>query len=361
MAVLTALIGFVLSFLVVAVVTPPIRRYALKRKLGDKPNGRKIHTSMIPHLGGIGMVIGVWASLIVLAVLLFLEEGVIPDIAFKVFIPVGMIVILGLVDDTKNLKARQKLTVQILASIIVAVSGVRLFVGLPVVDEHLLFVGLLTAFYLVGTSSSVNLIDGLDGLAAGVSFISAAAFGVAAGLLGVPALVFVALSVAGACMGFLLYNFPPGKIFMGDTGSLFLGIMLGILSCAVTMVEPSVTTFFGVGFILAVPMLDSWLAIARRLALHRPVFEADHLHIHHVLTSFGLSARQTLAILYTMQAAMAVLGILAVKGFVLPVVAGVALLLAAFSTFYRMMVVSKKPAPEKASDFVHGSVPSLEK
>ena len=361
MAVLTALIGFVLSFLVVAVVTPPIRRYALKRKLGDKPNGRKIHTSMIPHLGGIGMVIGVWASLIVLAVLLFLEEGVIPDIAFKVFIPVGMIVILGLVDDTKNLKARQKLTVQILASIIVAVSGVRLFVGLPVVDEHLLFVGLLTAFYLVGTSSSVNLIDGLDGLAAGVSFISAAAFGVAAGLLGVPALVFVALSVAGACMGFLLYNFPPGKIFMGDTGSLFLGIMLGILSCAVTMVEPSVTTFFGVGFILAVPMLDSWLAIARRLALHRPVFEADHLHIHHVLTSFGLSARQTLAILYTMQAAMAVLGILAVKGFVLPVVAGVTLLLAAFSTFYRMMVVSKKPAPEKASDFVHGSVPSLEK
>jgi UDP-GlcNAc:undecaprenyl-phosphate GlcNAc-1-phosphate transferase len=229
------------------------------------------------------------------------------------------------------------------------------------VDEHLLFVGLLTAFYLVGTSSSVNLIDGLDGLAAGVSLISAAAFGIAAGLVGAPDLVFLALSVAGACMGFLIYNFPPGKIFMGDTGSLFLGIMLGILSCAVTMAQPSVTTFFGVGFILAVPMLDSWLAIARRIALHRPVFEADHLHVHHVLASFGLSPKQTLAVLYAMQVVMALLGILAVEGFVFPVIAGVAVLVAAFSTFYRMMVASKKPAPQEASGFVRGSVPSLEK
>jgi UDP-GlcNAc:undecaprenyl-phosphate GlcNAc-1-phosphate transferase len=272
-----------------------------------------------------------------------------------------MIVILGLVDDTKSLRARQKLAIQILASIIIAASGVRLFVGIPAVDERFLFVGALTAFYLVGTSSSVNLIDGLDGLAAGVSFISALAFGGAAALLGAPALVFVALSVAGACIGFLLYNFPPGKIFMGDTGSLFLGIMLGILACAVTMVAPAVTTFFGVGFILAIPMLDSWLAIARRLALRRPVFEADHLHIHHMLISFGLSTRQTLAVLYSMQAVMAALGILAIQGFVLPVVAGAVLLLAAFSTFYRIMVAPKEPAEKTAADFVGGSVPSLEK
>lgn len=357
---LNALMGFVLAFLVVALFTPPIRRYALKRKLGDKPNGRKIHTSMIPHLGGIGMVVGVWASLVWLAVRTYLERGVVPDLAFRVFVPVGMIVVLGLVDDTKNLRARQKLAVQILASVFIAVAGVRLYAGVPVVDDYLLFSGALTAFYLVGMSSSVNLIDGLDGLAAGVSLISAAAFGVAAALLGAPSIVFIALSLAGACLGFLLYNFPPGKIFMGDTGSLFLGIMLGILACAVTMAEPAVTTFFGVGFILAVPMLDSWLAIARRLALRRPVFEADHRHIHHVLTSLGLSARQTLAVLYSMQAAMSVLGILAIKGFFLPVVAGAAFLVAAFSTFYRMMVVSKEPAPEAASDFVRG-VPSLGK
>ena len=355
---LQAVVALALSFLVVAVSTPAIRTYALQRKLGDKPNGRKIHTSMIPHLGGIGMVLGVWASLgVVAAVFGGMREGVL-GVLLKTLVPVGMIVALGLADDTKNLKAHQKLSIQTLASIIIAVSGFHLFVGLPFFDTHLLFVVLLTAFYLVGTSSSVNLIDGLDGLAAGVSLISASAFGVAAALLHAPALLCVSLALAGACLGFLLYNFPPGKIFMGDTGSLFLGIMLGVLACSITMVKPAISTFFGVCFLLAIPMLDSWLAIARRLALRRPVFEADHMHIHHVLTSFGLSARQTLAILYPMQAVMAVLGIFAIKGFVLPVVGGLAFLLLAFPTFYRMMVASKQKAPERASDFVRASIPS---
>ncbi len=364
MAGLQAVLAFALSFLIVALSTPRIRKYALKRKLGDKPNGRKIHTSVIPHLGGIGMVLGVWVSLAVLAVSVVARGGYIPDIVFRVFVPIGLIVILGLVDDTKNLKALQKLSVQIVASIIVAVSGVHLLVGIQAVDQRFVFVGLLTAFYLVGTSSSVNLIDGLDGLAAGVSLISAAAFGVSAALLGAPMLVWVALALAGACLGFLIHNFPPGKIFMGDTGSLFLGIMLGVLSCSITMFKPAVTTFFGVCFILAIPMLDSWLAIARRLVLRRPVFEADHMHVHHVLTSFGFSSRQTLAVLYSMQVVMAALGVLSVAGFVLPVIAGVAFLFVAFMTFFRMMVASKDRVRETAataSDFVHGTVPSLEK
>jgi len=358
---LHAAMTFVLSFLVVAVATPPIRRYALQRKLGDKPNGRKIHTSMIPHLGGIGMVLGVSGSLAVLALLLVATNRPVPRLFLDMVIPVGMMIVLGLTDDTKNLKARQKLFVQTAAALVVAASGIHLVVGWAAFDNQLLFVILLTVFYLVGTSSSVNLIDGLDGLATGVSFISAAAFAVTAALVGSPALVWVSLALAGACLGFLLYNFPPGKIFMGDTGSLFLGTMLGILACSITMAKPAVPTFFGVCFVLAVPMLDSWLAIARRLTLRRPVFEADHLHIHHVLTSFGFSTRQTLALLYSMQAVMAVLGFLAVLGFVLPVIAGVVLLALAFSTFYGMMVVSKAKRSEGTPDFVHGSVPSLEK
>ncbi len=358
---LQALVALALSFLVVAVATPAIRTYALQRKLGDKPNGRKIHSSMIPHLGGIGVVVGVWVSLLaVSAIFGGMRDGVL-GILLKTFVPVGMIVILGLADDTRNLKAHQKLSIQTLASIIIAVSGFHLLVGIPFFDGHLLFVVMLTAFYLVGTSSSVNLIDGLDGLAAGVSFISAVALGIAAALLHAPALVCVSLALSGACLGFLLYNFPPGKIFMGDTGSLFLGIMLGVLACSITMIKPAISTFFGVCFVLAIPMLDSWLAIARRLALRRPVFEADHMHMHHVLTSFGLTARQTLAILYPMQAVMAGLGVLAIKGFVLPVVAGVAFLIVAFPTFYHMMVASKQKEPERAADFVPTSIPSLEK
>jgi UDP-GlcNAc:undecaprenyl-phosphate GlcNAc-1-phosphate transferase len=352
---------FVLSFLVVAVTTPFIRRYALQRKLGDKPNGRKIHTSMIPHLGGIGMVLGVSGSLGALAVSAALTGRPVPRLFLDMVVPVGMIVVLGLADDTKNLKARQKLFVQIAASLIVAVSGIHLLVGWSILDNHLLFTVLLTTFYLVGTSSSINLIDGLDGLATGVSLISAAAFGVSASLAGAPPLVWLSLALAGACLGFLIYNFPPGKIFMGDTGSLFLGILLGILACAITMAQPAVTTFFGVCLILAVPVLDSWLAVARRLALRRPLFEADQMHIHHVLTSFGFSARQTLAVLYSVHAVFAVLGTLAVAGLVVPVVIGAAMFIFAFSTFYHMMVASRETSTARTPEFVRGSVPSLEK
>lgn len=361
MAIVYAAVTFVLSFLAVVLATPAIRRYALQRKLGDKPNGRKINTSMVPHLGGIGMVIGVSGGLAALSALFIATGKPVPRLFLDMLVPVGMIILLGLTDDTKNLRARQKLVVQSAAALIVAFSGIYLFVGWEVLDEHLLFVILLTAFYLVGTSSSVNLIDGLDGLAAGVSFISAVAFGVAAALVGASAPVWVSLALAGVCLGFLVYNFPPAKIFMGDTGSLFLGILVGILACSITMARPAVTTFFGVSFILAVPILDSWLAIARRLALRRPVFEADHLHIHHILTSFGFSARQTLAVLYSMQALMAALGILAVMGHALFVLAGAAFFAFSFSVFYRMMVVSKETLPEGAPDFVRGSVPSLEK
>lgn len=361
MAGLHALVAFSLSFLVVAASTPIIRRYALQWKLGDKPNGRKIHTSTIPHLGGIGMVIGVFGSLGVVAGFLAAPGSGLSGFLLKILIPVVMVAALGVTDDTKNLRASQKLAIQTLASIIIAVSGIHLLAGIPAFDSHLMFVIILTTFYLVGISSSVNLIDGHDGLAAGVTCISAVAFGLSAFLLNAPVLVCVSLAVAGSCLGFLLYNFPPGKIFMGDTGSLFLGIILGILACSVTMLAPSVNTFFGVCFILSIPMLDSWLAIARRVAMRRPVFEADCMHIHHVLGSFGLSPRRTLVILYSMQAVMAVFGVLAIKGFVFPIIAGLAFLLLVFVAFYRMMVVSKETQPELSSEFVPGSIPSLEK
>jgi len=358
---LHAVVAFLLSFLVVALLTPVIRRYALQWKLGDKPNGRKIHTSTIPHVGGIGMVLGSLGSLAALLVVFPSAGAAVPGLLLKILLPVGMIVALGLTDDTKNLKAGQKLAVQTLASIIVAISGIHLLTGIPVFDSHLIFVILLTTFYLVGVSSAVNLIDGHDGLAAGVVCISAGAFGVTALVLGSPVLVCVSLALAGACVGFLLYNFPPGKIFMGDTGSLYLGIMLGILACSITMLQPGINTFFGVCLILSVPMLDALLAIARRLTLRRPLFEADCLYIHHVLRSFGFSPRQTLVIIYSVQAVLAAMGILAIMGFVFPIFTGIAVLLVAFFTFYGMMVASKVKRVERPSEFAPGSVPSLEK
>jgi len=351
---------FVLAFSIVAIVTPFVRSLALRWKLGDKPNGRSIHTSTIPHLGGIGMVVGTIISLAVIGRFFgFSDLGW--SFLYKLAAPVAMIVVLGLADDVRNLRARQKLTVQIVASAILAVSGVHLYLGLQSFDANVLAVILLTTFYLVGTSSSVNLIDGHDGVAAGVSLIAAAAFAVLAWIVGANHLVMLSLALAGVCLGFLIYNFPPGKIFMGDTGSMFLGIVLGAIACGLSMTQPAITTFFAVCLVLAIPTLDALLALARRLVLRRPVFLADHQHVHHILTSFGFTARQTVAILYSLQAVMACLGVLAMSGYVIPIVAGGVVFLLLFVGFFRLMVVTNQREHSASPNLPHGSVPSLEK
>ena len=149
---------------------------------------------------------------------------------------------------------------------------------------------------------------------------------------------------------------------MGDTGSMFLGIMLGIVACYFTMMQPSINTFVAVCFVLSIPMIDTCLAIVRRLSLRRPVFQADCLHIHHILTSFGFSTRETLFILYGMQAVMAFLGILVMKGFTVPLVLGLIVLALTFYTFIRIMVATESGERETASPkFSPGSFPSLEK
>ncbi|MDH3216685.1 MAG: undecaprenyl/decaprenyl-phosphate alpha-N-acetylglucosaminyl 1-phosphate transferase [Candidatus Krumholzibacteria bacterium] len=359
------LLHIVVSFLVacafVATITPVVRKYALRWRLGAKPNGRKVSTSSIPHVGGIGMFLGTVLSVMVVG-LVFGEaaNGAVSFLA-KLAIPVSLIVALGLTDDTKNLKAGQKLTIQILSSVVLALVGFHLLTGIGLFDQSWLFVILLTTFYLVGISSSVNLVDGLDGLAAGLSLISAATFAVLGVMFASTPVIAVSVAVSGACLGFLVYNFPPAKIYMGDTGSMFLGIMLGVIACSFTMLQPAINTFFGVFFILAIPIVDSWLAIVRRLILRTPVFRADSLHVHHVLSLFGFSPRQVLGILYCMQALMALLGILTVKGLIVPLILGLVIVTIMFLSFIKIMVASKERTGSVAAKFTHNSIPSLEK
>ena len=277
----------------------------------------------------------------------------------RIILPVLLIVGLGIADDAKNLRAGQKLTIQVFAAVFLVFSGIQLLTGLQLFDQSSLFVLLFTSFYLVGISSSVNLVDGIDGLASGLSIISAATFAVLGFLLGAYPAAFLSLAIVGACAGFLIYNFPPAKIYMGDTGSMFLGITLGIIACSFTVLQPSINTFLGVGLILAIPMVDSWLAIARRLMLRTPVFQADALHMHHVLNVYGFSKRQTLAILYFMQVVIAILGVLTVMGLVLPMVLGFLLVALLFVSFIRFMVASKERTDRVSGKLA--SIPSLEK
>jgi len=338
---LVILAAFIVGSAVSAVATPIVRKYAVRWKLGDKPNGRRIHTAMIPHLGGIAIVLGTIGGVYIATLIAGDAANSLRDMLALTFPAIGLIVVLGLIDDMRSLRAVQKLTVQVLAAVLIVLSGVALYTGWTTIDIVPFSVLVITTLFIVGMSSSVNLIDGHDGLAAGVSFISALAFAVMAAIAGTPTLIVLTLAVAGSCAGFLLFNFPPGRIFMGDTGSMFLGTVLAIVACSLTMLNPTAYTFWGVCLVLGLPMLDAMLAIARRLSLKAPVFLADALHMHHVLRHAGYSPRQILGILYSMQAVFCVLGVAVSAGFVVPLFVGIAFVAVAFASFFRMMVVSR--------------------
>jgi UDP-GlcNAc:undecaprenyl-phosphate GlcNAc-1-phosphate transferase len=342
---------FVVALVVSAAVTPLIRKYALRWKLGDKPNGRRITTHMIPHLGGIALVLGsiTGVALSSQADQALLLRAVLPAVM--------LIVVLGLIDDMRSLGAGQKLAVQVVAAAFLSVSGFVLHTGLPIVDATQLGLLLVSCFFFVGMSSAVNLVDGHDGLAAGVSLISAAAFAVMSLVAGSPVGLVVSLALAGSCLGFLLFNFPPGKIFMGDTGSMFLGISLAVIACSLTSARPSVNTFVGVCFVLGVPILDVILAIVRRVALRSPVFSADSLHMHHVLTHVGFSPRQVLLVVYSMQMLFAVVGVTVLSGATVSLVLGCVLAAVAFVSFLRLMVASRQTGGRVAPAMSPSSIP----
>jgi UDP-GlcNAc:undecaprenyl-phosphate GlcNAc-1-phosphate transferase len=330
-------IAFASALIVSLVATPIVRSCALRWRIGDKPNGRKLDTRPIPHLGGIALFLGVIAALLPLLVMAAPDSGA-SSILVRTVPIVVMIVALGVIDDTRNLRARHKLMVQILAAAGMVALGYRLFTGVWMFDAWMGMLALVSAFFILGMLSSVNLIDGHDGLAAGVSMISAASFAFIASSADVPGVVPVALAVCGACLGFLVFNFPPGRIYMGDTGSMLLGLLLAIMACLVSMRAPSPGMFAAVVLVLGVPLLDTGLAIARRVVLRAPVFSADHLHMHHILRGSGLSPRRTLFVLYAMQLFFCLLGVGASQGWVLPVIVGLGFTTLAFIAFLRMMV-----------------------
>jgi UDP-GlcNAc:undecaprenyl-phosphate GlcNAc-1-phosphate transferase len=330
-------IAFASALVVSLIVTPMVRAIALRWRLGDKPNGRKLHDRPIPHLGGIALFLGVLASLTAFFALTS-QVGVASSIVVRAIPVVCLIVGLGIIDDTRNLRARDKLLVQIFAAAVMVGLGYRLFTGVWMFDAWMGVLSVLSLVFIVGMLSSINLIDGHDGLAAGISILSAAAFAVIGYLAGVPHVMTLALAVCGACLGFLVFNFPPGRIYMGDTGSMLLGLLLAIMACLVSMRAPSPGMFAAVILVLGVPMLDTVLAISRRMVLRAPLFTADHLHMHHILRGSGLSPRRTLFVLYAMQTFFCLLGVAASMGWVLPVIVGLGFTSLAYIAFLRMMV-----------------------
>ena len=344
------------AFAVSVLLTPMVRGIATRYRMGDKPNGRRAHIRMIPHLGGVAIVAGVLVPLALWGDFSAASAASVVDGVLVGAVPaIAIIVLLGLIDDVKSLRAMHKLVVQIVAAAILVGAGFVLHVdGTAAVSVGAL---VLSFIFFIGMPSAVNVIDGHDGLAGGMVLISALAFALIANAIGFGLIVTASLSLVGACLGFLVFNFPPGTIYMGDTGSMFLGTMLALVACSLSMFAPSLHVFFAVCLVLGIPALDAILAIVRRVILRSPVFLADSLHMHHVLQQAGFSPRQVLAILLPVQLLLCALGVAAAFGVTLALIVGALVLATAFIWFLRQMVAARYVGGRLSPDISSGSIP----
>lgn len=291
-------IAFITALLAAMLVTPWVMRLATRMGAVDHPNDRKVHKKVMPRLGGLSVFIGFVAAFLLVIFQYKGEYGY--HEVFGILLGSTLIVFLGVLDDRWNLSARWKFAGQMLAALIVIGFGLQVeFINLPF-DGRIPFGWLsipVTLIWIVGVTNAVNLIDGLDGLASGVSAIATGTIMVIALLLGNDVVAVFAAALLGSTLGFLFFNFHPAKIFMGDTGSLFLGFNLAALSI-LGFKSTTVIAFLIPVLILGVPLSDTFFAIVRRVVNKKPIAEADRNHLHHCLINMGFSHRKTVLMIY---------------------------------------------------------------
>ena len=298
-------LAFMIALGMALILTPAVIAFARQTGALDKPDARKVHVRPIPRIGGIGIYAAFMASIFVQ--LIFAD--VTPEFMTSLIgLMIGgtIIVAIGIIDDYCDLPAKVKLLGQIFA---VAVLVIGFDVRIDVITDpfgdyiYLEFLAIpATIFWVVGLTNTVNLIDGLDGLAAGVSSIAAVTIFLVAMEEGIPFVAMVTAALAGAAVGFLYYNFNPARIFMGDTGSMFLGFMLAGIS-VVGAVKSAATIALIVPILaLGLPILDTTFAIVRRARNHRPIFKPDKGHLHHRLLAHGFTQKQAVLLMYVVSA-----------------------------------------------------------
>lgn len=316
---LLILVGAISLALTYAMV-PVSMKIAEKAGAIDMPSERRIHVRPMTRMGGIALFAGIVVSSVVAVILIgehFLPSDVqLPGDVNFVGVLCGFVFMfaVGIVDDIRQLSAKLKLLGQAVAATIVACSGVLLG------DIHLGFDALtfsfgiwaypITVFYLVAFANIINLIDGLDGLAAGVSAICATAFLILSCQLSLWATASMAVAIIASCIAFLRFNLNPAKLFMGDSGSLILGLGLGIVSLMGTMRVASITSLAVPVVIAAIPVLDTLAAIVRRKRNHVSIGAPDKGHIHHRLLQLGMSQRKVVFSIYGICALFAASGVI---------------------------------------------------
>lgn len=310
---------FILSFCLTYLLTPLVRRISLKLNIVDYPDKRKIHSVPTPRLGGVAIYIAFFLSLI--PALFFNTSPAFSQTVTALFSCSLIIFFLGLYDDIKGANAKIKFTFQILAALLLIYGfGFKInYLTNPFRQYAYLDFGWLgvpiTILWIVGLTNAINIIDGLDGLACGVTSIASITLFLVAVHQGNTAVGFLTGAMAGATLAFLKFNFNPAKIFMGDTGSMTLGFALSVI--AITSYRKStVALALLVPFIaLGVPIIDTMLAIFRRFLKGSHPFQADQEHIHHRLLNMGMSHREVVVFIYVITILLGVIafGFTAVK------------------------------------------------
>ena len=302
---------FLVALLATLLATPLAKCIAQHLGAIDKPDERRINKVPIPRMGGIGIALGLVAAVAVHVAgtkllgwpTVFVPHMQLQGVYYKLLTVAVVIVFLtGAIDDVRNLKPRQKLLGQILAACVAAASGLVIGNVANPFTAELIPIGWLaypiTVVYLVAFTNVINLIDGLDGLAAGITAISCAAmFYLSYEAHQIDAAV-LACILAGCCLGFLRYNFNPASIFMGDCGSNMLGFLLGVIALLGVNRVAAATTLIVPLVIAGVPIIDTFAAIVRRRRGHTAISQADTGHIQHRLIKQGFDQRQAALMIY---------------------------------------------------------------
>lgn len=311
------LYAFLLGFVATLALVPLAKKIAIYAGALDKPNARKVHQVPIPLWGGLGIFGGFAVS--ALTVWYFcpaLAQSASPGLSrifFGMLVSAAAMVVVGLIDDRYNMPAKVKLLCQLVIGTVMICCGIRIdYITVPfygVVFLSTWQVVAVTLFWIAGITNALNLLDGLDGLLAGVSCTTALVFLVVSLMRGQYVTAMVMASLAGCALGFLRYNFNPAQIFMGDTGSLFFGLMFAGWSVVGLLKSTATFAFFVPVLLMAVPIFDTSFAIVRRLIARRPIFQPDKGHLHHRLLGLGLSQKQVVLLIYAINTAFGLVGL----------------------------------------------------
>lgn len=302
---LSAVFAFAGSLLAAVMLTPIVRRFAIRLGAMDAPDERRVHLHATPRLGGLAIVAAFFASMYAL----FVTESEVARIFFatpKLILGLGLggllVCAVGALDDLRGVRAWHKLACHCLAAVAAYACGFRIdAIKLPLLGDLDMgvFGIVVTTLWIVAIINAINLIDGLDGLAGGVVFFACITNLVVASINNDVVVMLLSSALGGATLGFLLFNFSPASIFMGDSGSMFLGYTLATTSILGNSVKSSTTVAILVPFVaLGLPIIDTLLAMLRRFLERRSIFASDRRHIHHQLLAMGLTQRRAVLTLY---------------------------------------------------------------